>query len=102
MYMYLVICTGIDYHFYRNEIYFSQTNRVISRLNVTFTVDSFGKPSFSYIAPSGDILIGPRPAEVTLGSLAVDWIRDDLYWVETEDVSTSRVRRCSCSIIVMT
>ena len=82
--------TGIDYHFYHNETYFTTEERKIKKLTIEPTTNMDGTIAALDLI-STDVLLN-RPAEVSLRSIAVDWVNDELYWIENLEGDTSRVR----------
>jgi len=82
--------TGIDYHFYRGEIYTTTLGRNFNRMEVNLTSDAGG---LELQIVSGFTSLFTRPVGVSLGSVAVDWVHHEVYFVERQ-VSTSTSRVC--------
>ncbi|XP_064404176.1 proto-oncogene tyrosine-protein kinase ROS-like isoform X2 [Halichondria panicea] len=79
--------TGIDYHFHRGQIYFTSADLSLYRVNVTLSSDSL-----SLLNPSApEVILADRPAD-SLGSVAVDWIYNEIYWIENS-TNESKIMR---------
>ena len=83
-------CIGIDYHFERSELYLTTSNRQILKYDVILTFDDEEIPQLELASPTSTVLV-TRPVGVALGSIAVDWISNDLYWIEATGGDGSRV-----------
>ena len=80
--------TGIDYHFYREEIYTTTQSGLINQHTLDVTSDDAGVTDLT--AVNSTLLVNRSGND--LGSIAVDWVEDDLYWIENQNtVSESTV-----------
>ena len=76
----------MDYHFHREELYLTLSNGSILQYDISVPVTSTGTlmtslmppPTILYTAGEGN----------TLGSITVDWLYDDIYWIENEGSMT--------------
>ena len=80
--------TGIDYHFYREEIYTTTQSGLINQHTLDVTSDDAGVTGLTVV--NSTLLVNRSGND--LGSIAVDWVQDDLYWIENQNtVSESTV-----------
>ena len=99
MYMYMYICiynidivvivmntAGVDYHFHREELYLTLSNGNILQYDISVPVTSTGTLMTSLIPPP--TILYTAGEGNTLGSITVDWLYDDIYWIENEGSMT--------------
>ena len=82
--------TGVDYHFYREELYVTLSSGMI--LNYNLSVSETDSGTLSIEANPPQTTVYSTSGESILGSITVDWLSDTIFWIEYEG-SMTKVRR---------
>ena len=85
---------GVDYHFYREEIFISLENGSILYYSVSVSETETGTLRIELSNPSPKEVY-TTTEDISLGDIAVDWLRDILYWIES-DTSNTKVCTVLC------
>ena len=93
--------TGVDYHFYKEELYVTLSSGMILNYNLSVSETDSGTPSIEANPPQTTVY--SASGESILGSITVDWLSDSIYWVEY-DGSVTKVCTCrwTCTYIMST
>ena len=90
-YVYSVLClcffVGMDYHFYREEIYVTLDSGAIHFYSVSVSETQTGTLMIGLSDPN-PTQVYATTEDITLGDIAVDWVYDVLYWIESSGSST--------------
>ena len=89
--------TGVDYHFYKEELYVTLSSGMI--LNYNLSVSETDSGTLSIEANPPQTTVYSTSGESTLGSITVDWLSDTIYWVEY-DGPVTKVCRWTCTCIL--
>ena len=84
--------TGVDYHFERNELYLTLTDK-IQHYDVSVTETGTGTLEIALLNMNSETLY-TAPSGNTLGSITIDWVYNITYWIEFEG-STTKVTVCA-------
>ena len=81
--------TGVDYHFYREELYVTLSSGMILNYNLSVSETDSGTLSIEANPPQTTVY----STSGVLGSITVDWLSNTIYWIEYEDLMT---KVCTC------
>ena len=82
--------TGVDYHFYKEELFVTLSSGMILSCNLSVSETDSGTPSIEANPPQTTVYSTNEGS--SLGSITVDWLSDTIYWVEY-DASVTKVCR---------
>ena len=89
----LLICprfvSGVDYHFHREELYIALSNGSIVQYILSVSAQPNGDLIISIVPPA--VLLYTAIEGNVLGAIAIDWLFNDMYWIEFEG-SEAKVR----------
>ena len=90
--------TGVDYHFYKEELYVTLSSGMILNYNLSVSETDGGTPSIEADPPQTTVY----STSGVLGSITVDWLSDTIYWIEYEGSMTKVCRwTCTCTHMYM-
>ena len=89
--MMALYATGVDYHFYTEELYVTLSKGMILSYNLSVSETDSGTPRIEANPPQ--TMVHSTNGESTLGSITVDWLSDTIYWIEYEG---SMTKVCTC------
>ena len=87
MYVGLIFYSGIHYDSYRQRIYLTTSRMEIRQLNLNLSLAINGMDL--QVSVLSDQLLFNRTGSLT--DIAVDWINDELYWVESSQPGVCQV-----------
>lgn len=82
-----IFFAGVDYHFHRGEIYLTLSNGSIQCYKVSIVEKGTGELNITLLNEPPTIVYTTL-GDNTLGNITVDWLNNNIYWIEFEGSTT--------------